>query len=832
MAGTLFPKDWRQRIRRAMTGGIVETLIFDPEEYVSKHSDLQQATLDCTRALDHYIHAGRWEGRKLPRRWPIPDRALRWAHEAEARLEELTLRMRPWELAHCLQSGHDGRRVFGRFSPLSTGRPEGPWSTPLPDWARPTGWCVVNMEADVPPEGEQFAVLAPDQKAAFSGKTPLLHCRQNQPASCVLRLPRSAERLIVRPTGKGIGHIRRLQIKPLDWPSARDMMLGWLDRGAQYRARIHELALNQQLPFEEALWETYCESFRSIHTGPTYAQWIERVERPRHLELEEQRQDRPGTREGPRISVLLPVHDPSPALLRECLYSVLEQRYSNWEVCIADDGSRDPEVRNVLRSFAEQSERIKVTRFPETRHVSHATNAALRMATGDYVALLDHDDVLSPYALLEMSLAIERHPRACVLYSDEDKLDADGKRHQPHFKPCFDPDRLLGQNYFGHLLVLETHLLRRAGGFRPGYEGAQDHDIALRCTELVENDQIVHVPHVLYHWRESATSTALEPDAKPYAVSAGLAAVKDALERREQRASVTPGSTAHCYRVRWHLPPIAPSVAIVVPTRDRLQLLSTCIEGILSRTDYPRYQLIVVDNRSVEPETLRYLRDLEGRGVRVLRDDRPFNFSALNNFAVRQSRSNIVALVNNDIEVTRPDWLREMVSHAIRPDVGAVGALLLYPDGRIQHGGVVLGIGGVAGHAFKYLPGTSHGYFSSLHFARGVGAVTAACLVVERSKYEAVGALDEQDLHVAFNDVDFCLKLSRAGYRNVFTPHAVLIHHESATRGEDLTPAQSRRFQTEQRVMKDRWDRALVEDPFYSPHLTLEREDFSLRVPK
>jgi O-antigen biosynthesis protein len=821
MVAIPFTEKLRQ-VRQAIRGGVVESLVFDHRAYRAKYLDVAATAPGRADALEHYFRWGRWEGRELAVRWRLPQDVLAWAHGAEALAQGMLARARPWELAHRFRAPGDERRVFGHFSPLSGDPPTAPWFAPLPAWATPTGWCQVLLEADVPPDGTRFSIHASTSGASPGAGALILNCLPGRAAVGVVRLPRGAVDLVVRPTGLGLGRMRSCRLKPLPWATAKQRMLAALATPPS-REQLRRNLL--QMPYEDALWSAYCAAGESS-SRPTYADWIERVERPRHRLLEEC--VLPGI--GPKISVLVPVHDPPPELLRACLQSVLDQRYDNWELCISDDGSRRADVRDILGEFEQACSRARIVRLPESGHISRASNAALELATGEYVALLDHDDMLGRYALLEAALAIREQPRVKVLYSDEDKIDASGDRHQPHFKPGFDPDRLLGQNYFGHLLVIEARLLREIGGFRPGYEGAQDHDLVLRCTEAVESDQIVHLPQVLYHWREATTSTALDPGAKPYASAAGMAAVREALARRGLRARVSAAASAHSYRVTWDVPNPAPKVAVVIPTRDCVSLLEICLEGLLDRTSYPNVELVIIDNGSVGGETHRFFRRVEQRAVRVLRYDRPFNFAAINNFAVASTRSDLVALVNNDIEVLDPGWLEEMVGHAIRPEVGAVGALLLYPDRRIQHAGVVLGIGGVAGHAFKYAPAACAGYFSSLHFARSVSAVTAACLVVERSKYEAVGGLDEE-LAVAFNDVDFCMRLGRAGYRNVFTPHAVLLHHESASRGDDLTGEKLARFQRERLQMLERWGGSLRDDPFYSPHLTLDHEDYSFRRP-
>jgi GT2 family glycosyltransferase len=452
------------------------------------------------------------------------------------------------------------------------------------------------------------------------------------------------------------------------------------------------------------------------------------------------------------------------------------------------------------------------------------------MARGEFVGLLDHDDELRPHALTEMARRIVAEPDVRMLYSDEDKIDAAGRRFQPYFKPDWNPDLLLGQNYLCHFSVLQTELARAAGGFRKGFEGSQDHDLLLRCSERLRPEQIRHVPRVLYHWRAIEGSTALHRDAKDYAGDAGARAVAEHLQRRGADARVEQLPHGH-YRVHWPLPEPAPRVTLVIPTRDRIDLLRTCIDSIVERTDYPDYRILVVDNGSVEPESLEYFAGLQRSGrAAVMRDDQPFNYARLNNAAVAACDGELVALVNNDIEVISPDWLREMASQALRPEIGAVGAMLYYPDDTVQHAGVILGLGGVANHAYIRQRRGCPGHGGRAKVVQSLSAVTGACLVVRRATYLDAGGLDER-LQVAFNDVDFCLRLRERGLHNLWTPFAELYHHESATRGREDSAEKLRRFHDEVRLMEQRWGDTLVVDPAYNPNLTLDGFNFELAFP-
>lgn len=523
---------------------------------------------------------------------------------------------------------------------------------------------------------------------------------------------------------------------------------------------------------------------------------------------------------GPTISILLPTYQTPERWLRRCIESVLGQVYPRWELCVADDASPDPRVMEVLQEYASNEPRIRVVRRDANGHISEASNTALAMARGEFIALLDHDDELRPHALLEIAEAIVAVPDAGMVYSDEDKLDIEGRRYDPYFKPDFDPELLRGQNYVCHFTAIRTGLVREVGGFRKGFEGSQDHDLILRCSERLAPDQVRHVPKVLYHWRAIPGSTALSREAKDYASSAGARAVAEHLGRTRPGARVEELSHGH-FRVRWPLPSPPPKVSLIIPTRDRVELLRTCVESILERSTYPAFELVVVDNQSSDPDALDYLRRLgERERVRVLRYDAPFNYSAINNWALGQCDGEVIGLVNNDIEVITPDWLEEMVSQAMRPEVGAVGAMLYYPDDTIQHAGVVLGVHGVAAHLYAGMPRGYPGHGGRARVAQTLSAVTGACLVVRRKTYEQVGGLDES-LEVAFNDIDFCLRLRGAGYRNVWTPFAELYHHESASRGGEDTEEKKQRFAREVERMQRRWGDQLPSDPAYNPNLSL-----------
>jgi glycosyltransferase involved in cell wall biosynthesis len=535
----------------------------------------------------------------------------------------------------------------------------------------------------------------------------------------------------------------------------------------------------------------------------------------------------------PLISVIMPVYNPPPDLLRAAVESVRGQLYTNWELCLADDCSTDGHVAEILADFEGLDPRIKVVRREKNGHISAASNSALSLASGTWVSCLDHDDVLAEHALALVALALADHPDAGIVYSDEDKLDDAGTRHDPYFKPDFDPLLLVGQNYLSHLCAFRRDLVGEVGGYREGYEGSQDWDLTLRVSELLAPGQVVHIPHVLYHWRAHSGSTASGLSAKPYAVDAGRRAALDHLVRTGRSGHITGAriGSSGFNRVTWSSPQPEPPVTIIVPTRDGGAVLQRCIESVLAMTTYTNFQVVVVDNASRSLATLHYLRDNDAR-VTVIRDERPFNYSAINNFAVGQTSGDLICLLNDDTEVISEGWLTEMVAHVMQPGVGAVGAKLYYPDGRIQHGGVILGIHGVAAHSYNLSGRLSPGYFGRLQMAQHMSAVTAACMVVRRQAWDVVGGLDEHNLPVAFNDVDFCLRLRESGWGVVWSPYAELFHYESISRGADDVGPRAAEFAREVDYMQKRWGpQVLRNDPYYSPNLTLVAGDFSMAWP-
>jgi len=594
----------------------------------------------------------------------------------------------------------------------------------------------------------------------------------------------------------------------------------------EFAAALMENRDQSMAPFtpeeEQALRREIVET--PVHS---YAKWLETYAPETPQALAELRRQGAALPRRPLISLLMPVYDIAERWLRAALDSVLAQTYAEWELCIADDASTQPHVRTVLEEYRQRDDRIKVIFRPANGHISAASNSALELAGGEYLALLDHDDRLSPDALYHVAAALNRDPAAILLYSDEDKIDEEGRRYDPYFKCAWNPDLMLSHNLVTHLGVYHADTVRSLGGFRLGYEGAQDYDLALRVAEVAGPSRIVHIPRVLYSWRTVAGSTSRGVGEKNYAVAAAVRAIDDALKRRGVAASAAesplqPGSV----RVGYRLPADLPLVSLIVPTRNGYEFLARCVDSILALTDYPAYEILVIDNGSDEPRTLDYLAGLAARGnIRVIRDNSPFNYSALNNAAVKLANGALLGFVNNDIEVLQADWLKEMVSHALRPEIGAVGARLLYPNDTVQHAGVIVGIGGVAGHIHKGIPHDSTGYVGRALNIQNFSAVTAACLVVRREVFEAAGGFDETNLPVAFSDIDLCLSIEKLGKRNLFTPYATLYHYESATRGYETTPEKVARFQRETAFMKTKWGTEDYPDPAYSPNLSLNSEN-------
>ncbi|MFA6219014.1 MAG: glycosyltransferase family 2 protein [Erythrobacter sp.] len=558
-----------------------------------------------------------------------------------------------------------------------------------------------------------------------------------------------------------------------------------------------------------------------------YGRWLARHDNITSVDVTAMKRVALGWTKKPSFSVIMPVYNTPEKLLREAIESVIAQAYPHWELCIADDCSPSPHVRQILDEYASKDIRIKIIYRERNGHISEASNSALSIATGEWYALMDHDDLLPPHALYCIAHAIVHNPDVKLLYSDEDKINQAGQREGAYFKSDFNLELFRSQNMISHFGIYNRSLLDQVGGFRSEFNGSQDYDLALRCIEVLRPEQVHHVPRVLYHWRIVEGSTALSADEKPYAMVAGERALNEHFRRLGVKA--TSELIGYGYRTWYHLDQ-KPLVSIIIPTRNAKDLVKQCIDSLVLKTTYSNYEILLIDNGSDDPAALTYFKALAAKSmISVIRDDRPFNYSALNNNAVQHCAGEVLVLLNNDTEVISPDWLETMVGHAIQSGVGAVGAKLLYPDNTVQHAGVVLGLAGSAGHVHVKCSGTNPGYFGRLGLANEFSAVTAACLAVKKEHFLAVGGFNEVDLSVAFNDVDFCLKLRKIGLRNIYTPFAQLYHHESATRGhEKECPLKQARFERECAYLLKTWGDFVAHDPAYNPNLTLYASDFGL----
>lgn len=565
---------------------------------------------------------------------------------------------------------------------------------------------------------------------------------------------------------------------------------------------------------------------------PEYQRWIKSNER---ITAKEAKTEIEGFKYKPKISVIVPVYNVEPKWLNKCINSVRGQYYENWELCLYDDASTQKETIECLKGWQKKGDsRIKTSLGKKNQHISGASNEALKMATGEFIALLDNDDELAPFALLENVKLLNEHKDADFIYSDEDKMNRQGKRSDPFFKPVWSPELMLSQMYTCHLGVYRKSIIDKIGGFRKGYEGAQDYDLVLRFIEKTRPENIYHIPKVLYHWRTLETSTAMGASAKDYAHGAAKKALQDYLARNSLLGEVLDGKAAGSHRVRLEIKG-KPLVSIIIPFRDHVEVLKTCVDSIIEKTDYDNYEIILVDNQSEKQKTKEYLRELKSNPrIKVLEYNKPFCYSAINNYAVSKSEGEYVLLLNNDTEVITREWLRAMLEQAQKEGVGVVGAKLLYHDDRIQHAGVIMGTG-IAGHAFKGFLDGQPNYFRHADIIKNYSAVTAACLMTKKSIFEQLGGLNEKDLKVAYNDVDFCLRVVEAGYRVVYTPYAKLYHHESLSRGYDhefekTNPEEYKRVVKEWDYMNKKWKKYIANDQYYSPNLTRKHENFSINT--
>ncbi|MET2303408.1 glycosyltransferase family 2 protein [Enterococcus faecalis] len=565
-----------------------------------------------------------------------------------------------------------------------------------------------------------------------------------------------------------------------------------------------------------------------LRNQASYPNWLARNE---VLDIEAMTQEIATFHYQPKISIAMPVYNVEEKWLRLCIDSILNQVYTNWELCMADDASTDPNVKKILTEYQQLDERIRVVFREQNGHISEATNSALAIATGEFVALLDNDDELAINAFYEVVKVLNENPELDLIYSDEDKIDMDGNRSDPAFKPDWSPDLLLGTNYISHLGVYRRSILEEIGGFRKGYEGSQDYDLVLRFTEKTTKERIKHIPKVLYYWRMLPTSTAVDQGSKGYAFEAGLRAVQDALVRREINGHATHGAANGLYDVYYDIES-EKLVSIIIPTKNGYKDVQRCVSSIIEKTTYQNYEIIMADNGSTDPKMhelyAEFEQQLPGRFF-VESIDIPFNFSTINNRAAKKAHGEYLLFLNNDTEVITENWLTLMVSFAQQERIGCVGAKLLYPNNTVQHAGVILGLGGVAGHGHYGYPHGDLGYFGRLAINVNYSAVTAACLLMKKADFDAVGGFEEA-FTVAFNDVDLCLKVQALGRDNVWLHEAELYHFESQTRGYDDKGKKKKRFEQEKVMMEEKWGPLIENDPFYNPNLTRDIPNFSLRI--
>ena len=558
-----------------------------------------------------------------------------------------------------------------------------------------------------------------------------------------------------------------------------------------------------------------------------YQAWLEKHS-PDKMELAEQRNSQFSYQ--PKISIVIPLYKTPLNYLDELIASIKAQTYSNWELCLSDGSGKNSPIKNALKKYVAKDSRIKVVYNDTALQISDNTNAALKVATGDYIAFADHDDLLAPNALYECVLALNDDKSIDALYTDEDKVDMEGKEHfMPHFKSDFNIDMLRSVNYICHLFVVKREIFEKVGLLNHEFDGAQDYDFVLRCAEACSN--IKHIPKILYHWRAHKDSTAENPESKNYAFEAGARAIQAHYDRVGIAATVEETIHKGFYRSRYMLQS-NPLVSIVIPNKDHMEDLNKCIVSIEEKSSYRNYEFIIVENNSTEEKTFEYYKKLEQscpRAKVVYWKGKGFNYPAINNYGVEHAKGEYILLLNNDTEIINENCLEEMLGYCMREDVGAVGAKLYFEDGTIQHAGVIVGLGGVAGHTFVGFPHDTLGYFSRAQIAQNYSAVTAACVMIKKSVFQEVQGFDER-YAVAFNDVDLCMKIRQAGYLIVFNPYAELNHYESKSRGYEDSAEKVKRFNSEIALFQSKWGDFLDKgDPYYNPNLTLDNCDFSLK---
>lgn len=558
-----------------------------------------------------------------------------------------------------------------------------------------------------------------------------------------------------------------------------------------------------------------------------YDRWVALFDTIRDIECGEISFDITSFRLKPLVSIVMPVYNPNPSYLRLALDSVRAQYYQKWELCIADDASPNEEIREILKKYSRKDSRIKVIFREKNGHISAASNSALSLVRGEYIAFMDHDDAIPRHAIYEVVREINRAKgRVDLIYTDEDKIDRDNHRYDPYFKADWDPVMIYSQNFVAHLGVYRTSIVQEIGGFRQGFEGSQDYDLLLRFLKHTDDSRIRHIPHVLYHWRIFPGNHTFSTDNHDMSDRSAYRALQEHFSGQSGIEVEALPDFPGCWSVRRRLPENPPFVSIIIPTRDKADVLRRCVESILMKTQYANYEVLIADNGSQEPQVMKVYEEFQKDArVRLLHYDRPFNYSAINNFAAAAAKGELYLFLNNDTEVMRGDWLQNAVSSLQWPNAGIVGAKLYYSDMRVQHAGVALGIYGIASHIGRGTPRGQGGYFGWMSLERCVSAVTGACLLIKKDLFQKIGGFDERELQVSYNDVDLCLKVRQAGYHVIMNPAVELYHYESVSRGPDETPEQKDKNRRERHTLYQRYGRMLQYDPCYSPNLCLENEN-------
>lgn len=557
-----------------------------------------------------------------------------------------------------------------------------------------------------------------------------------------------------------------------------------------------------------------------------YKIWMEKND-PKQGELEFQRNFKFEYK--PKISIVVPMYNTDEKFFKELVESLEKQTYSNWELCLAD-GSQ--EKNENLKKYYEGNEKKKYKFLNSNKGISENTNEAIKLATGEFVGFLDHDDLLSQDCLYEVAKTINKIKNVDFIYTDEDKIDEDGERFEPYFKPDFSPETLECNNYITHFVVVKKDLLKKVGVLNSKFNGAQDFDFVLRAIEKA--NKIVHISKILYHWRVHKSSTANVADAKPYAYEAGIKVIEEHLKRTGKKAEVEYGQDVPgIYKVKFEVKG-NPKVSILIPNKDNINLLKNCIDSIVKNTSYQNYEIAIIENNSNQKETFEYYKEAsQNPKIKILEYNinKEFNYSSLINFGVQNVDGEFILQLNNDTKLLTKDWLEQFIGYAQNKEIGAVGARLYYEDKTIQHAGIIVGLSGIAGNALVNLPYGKHAYFGREAATRNVSAVTGACLFCRRELYEEVCFMDEVDFKVAFNDVDFCLKLLEKGYRNIYNPYIELVHYESKTRGYEYTKEQEERFNKECNNFKEKWKKFIEKgDPYYNKNFSLDTCNFDINI--